>query len=959
MKRHGLRQLTAALLCVLLCVTSFAPALAEDGIAVPMLPDQETPVMSIPVEPESTEAPVQAVKVKATVDGTTVNVSVTANTAYAVVVSLTQTDAFGKVTTYDSVTLKPGVVSARFDNVPVGIYTLTANYKTSDVPKAKAATAPIVIEAPVATAAPAVAPAPTAEPVQEPAVMPLPANDGDIAQLPDSSPVFDAPVASVPDASAPSDGPATLETPQDSPVQPMLPSVDLTPSQDDSTQQNPDIMPPMLPLEQAPMITEAPETPSASSTPETPEVPDAEGDGDTSGTDDPTLPGEEDPQLATVSTPEVSNQTVSGTVYKIQENHTVEVKLAPKDIAGTEYKKELLGVSGQDEYKYEFTDVKAGVYTLTITDTTDSNILFSIEITISEQVSSLLTIEANAQGGTTEITVNVTNASPDNEVTVELFKDEQTTNRTEKIAAGVGSVTFKDLAAGTYSVKIYYTNASAGVGATSIMNIIVTGELKPITITKVTPGENKLTVTGTAEPGSDITFTTKPASASTVVHVDSNGNFTAELVLAAGTYTDVYAQYGSDASSRVIASGTYEVTAPAEKPKLYVDPITTSDWIVYAKTTPGVKVHLGTYDHGTTIVADSRGILCFSMPHEYPKGTPITFTIYYGKDNVQSYQQVETVVGSISYKLLKKGSTGDAVYDLTLRLSDLGYPISPTHTYTDAVVAAVRLFQSLNGLAVDGMAGQLTQSALYSVWAIGYDETGVYPTLVRGNRGMALIYTLQQRLKDLGYYTIRVDGIFGSGTERAVRDFQRINGLTVTGRADNATQQLLYSSAALPAWYYGGSYGTLSRSNYYNSAVVPLQRRLRELGYYTGNIDGYFGSQTQRAVRNFQSRNDLSVTGVADSYTQQVLYSAAAKAASGSSASSTGYRLLYWGCKGDAVRRLQQALLDAGYTQVRVADGIYGQWTYDAVCAYQKAHGLAVDGIAGRNTQNSLYGTNY
>ena len=91
-----------------------------------------------------------------------------------------------------------------------------------------------------------------------------------------------------------------------------------------------------------------------------------------------------------------------------------------------------------------------------------------------------------------------------------------------------------------------------------------------------------------------------------------------------------------------------------------------------------------------------------------------------------------------------------------------------------------------------------------------------------------------------------------------------------------------------------------------------------------------------------------------------MLYSAGAKAASGSSSSSTtGYRLLYWGCKGDAVKRLQSALLAAGYSQVKVADGIYGQWTYDGVRAFQKDHGLAVDGIAGKNTQNALYGTSY
>ena len=127
-----------------------------------------------------------------------------------------------------------------------------------------------------------------------------------------------------------------------------------------------------------------------------------------------------------------------------------------------------------------------------------------------------------------------------------------------------------------------------------------------------------------------------------------------------------------------------------------------------------------------------------------------------------------------------------------------------------------------------------------------------------------------------------------------------------------------------------------------------------------GAADGYFGSATYRAVRNFQSCNGLVVTGAADPATQARLYSASAKPASSApSGSPAGYRLLYWGCKGDAVLRLQRALLAAGYTQVRTADGIYGKWTYDAVRAFQRNHGLAVDGIAGRKTQNALYGTHY
>lgn len=181
--------------------------------------------------------------------------------------------------------------------------------------------------------------------------------------------------------------------------------------------------------------------------------------------------------------------------------------------------------------------------------------------------------------------------------------------------------------------------------------------------------------------------------------------------------------------------------------------------------------------------------------------------------------------------------------------------------------------------------------------------------------------------------------------------------------ADNVTQKLLYSSAAKAATGYdpgSGTYETLSRSSRYNAAVVPLQRRLKSLGYYSGSVDGYFGSQTYRAVRNFQSRNGLTVTGVADPYTQDVLYSSSAKRASGSSSSgsSSGYSLLSWGSSGSAVRKLQQTLLDLGYTQIRTVDGIYGQWTYDAVRAFQKNEGLAVDGIAGVNTLTALYGSN-
>ena len=655
---------------------------------------------------------------------------------------------------------------------------------------------------------------------------------------------------------------------------------------------------------------------------------------------------------------------VTDSGYNTYDAASGEMKVQPKTLVVT-----LIGGPSTKTIKTdtafaEFTDLPAGQYTVTVAY--DGHADAALESTINGLTVAQNTqaITATATAGVKRIDVDVTAASPMS-VVATLMQNGQP-KETRSIAAGVGKVSFENLAAGTYSVSVNYAPAQTGVAATVIDNLNVTEENVKIAISGVTPGENKLTVSGTAKPNEPVMISTVPDGGSTIVNADANGKFSAELARTAGTYTEVSAQYVSDAASRVTLKGTFVVTGTVTKPGLEVDDLYNNSLTVVAKTTAGVTVYLKTGDYEQTLVADNRGIVRFTLPHTYAQGTRFTLTVYYGAGNSMSYNVEATVGGTPYYKLFKRGSRGDGVYALTSRLSEMGYPVSPTNYYSDSVAAAVRLFQSANGLSADGMAGKLTQEKLYSVSAIGYSESGqTYPTLVRGDRGMALLYTLQQRLKDLGYYTIRVDGIFGSGTQRAVRWFQSVNGLSVTGKADNATQQLLYSAQAKAASGYSPeSYDTLSRSNRYKAAVVPLQRRLKALGYLSGSADGYFGSNTYRAVRNFQSRNGLSVTGVADSGTQQLLYSSSARPASGSSSSgsgsSTGYRLLYWGCRGDAVKKLQQALIDAGYkSYVRSADGIYGQWTYDAVRAYQKDVGLSVDGIAGKNTQNKLYGTKY
>jgi hypothetical protein len=63
------------------------------------------------------------------------------------------------------------------------------------------------------------------------------------------------------------------------------------------------------------------------------------------------------------------------------------------------------------------------------------------------------------------------------------------------------------------------------------------------------------------------------------------------------------------------------------------------------------------------------------------------------------------------------------------------------------------------------------------------------------------------------------------------------------------------------------SYGYQGSGSYENSLLVSAQARLARLGYYRGYVDGQFGPQTSRAVRNFQIDNGLPVTGRLDGRT--------------------------------------------------------------------------------------------
>lgn len=63
------------------------------------------------------------------------------------------------------------------------------------------------------------------------------------------------------------------------------------------------------------------------------------------------------------------------------------------------------------------------------------------------------------------------------------------------------------------------------------------------------------------------------------------------------------------------------------------------------------------------------------------------------------------------------------------------------------------------------------------------------------------------------------------------------------------------------------------------------------------------------------------------------------------------------GARGNITAWVQQRLIERGYSLPKYgADGVYGDETVDAVKAFQRDNGLAVDGVTGRNTWRALLG---
>ncbi len=365
----------------------------------------------------------------------------------------------------------------------------------------------------------------------------------------------------------------------------------------------------------------------------------------------------------------------------------------------------------------------------------------------------------------------------------------------------------------------------------------------------------------------------------------------------------------------------------------------------------------------------------------------------------------KTAQTSKTYPTIAIGASGPTVKTLQ-RLINLrtGTSLTIDGGFGTATQNAVRQFQAINHLTVDGKAGDQTWAALVG-------------TVRSGNSGR-LVEIMQYELRYEGY-TLTANKKFDATTLAVVQTYQQAKGLTVDGVVGTKTwAQLLKTTTQLtspptnttvsPPSTTPVSYKSLKEGDS-GSTVKTLQRLLNARAGTKITVDGLYGTTTVAGVKKFQKAKGISQTGTMNNATWKALLPALKKGATGTQVKILQYELRYsgflttingkfdtttvnamksyqkvkkisttggtgprtWaallvtnssvsvfpelqrGDRGNDVRTLQRLLNARGGAKLTV-DGVFGASTQSAVKKYQKEKKLSQTGIVDTNTWTKL-----
>lgn len=157
----------------------------------------------------------------------------------------------------------------------------------------------------------------------------------------------------------------------------------------------------------------------------------------------------------------------------------------------------------------------------------------------------------------------------------------------------------------------------------------------------------------------------------------------------------------------------------------------------------------------------------------------------------------------------------------------------------------------------------------------------------------------------------------------------------------------------------------LSKYGSRGSEVTQIQTKLKRWGYYTGNVDGIYGSRTVQAVKYFQRKNGISVDGIAGPQTLSAMgIQSSSNSGGGTSNNNSNVNLLakviYGEARGEpyagqvAVGAVVLNRVKSSSFPNTIAGVIYQSGAFDAVSDGQI--NLVADATAKKAAQDALNG---
>jgi len=237
---------------------------------------------------------------------------------------------------------------------------------------------------------------------------------------------------------------------------------------------------------------------------------------------------------------------------------------------------------------------------------------------------------------------------------------------------------------------------------------------------------------------------------------------------------------------------------------------------------------------------------------------------------------------------------------------------------TSALAEAIKQFQEVNYLTADGQVGPSTYDILMSDVPDG--ATDALPLKFK-SRGPRVLY-LQYALRISCINPNGTDGVFGAGTESAVKRYQTRVNLTADGIVGTGTWEQMRQD------------------------IKPIQAALENKGYDVGIVDGIATEKVYNAVLKYQEDNRLIADGMVGASTKALLLG-------GTTGGGTVSSTLKAGSNGSLTLYLQRILRALGYSLT--VNGIFDTETQAVAIAFQIANNLEADGIVGGGTWSRLF----